>query len=66
VYNSDDSGYDELEEQYAEWLEENCNCQDKEDGCKCPSFDKWAVDHFADIGDGLYEDYRDELERDCV
>jgi hypothetical protein len=61
----DDEGPD-LEENYHEWLEENCKCNVEEDGCSCTPFDKWVANYYAYIGDSLYEDYRDSLERECV
>jgi len=30
-----------FEDDYFDWLEENCKCNIEEDGCSCLSFDEW-------------------------
>lgn len=41
-----------VEEQYYEWLEENCRCDLEDDECSCQSLEEYIEDveycHFAD------------------
>lgn len=45
MYNPDT---DDLDEEYAEFLEENCKCNLEEDACSCKSFEDWFSDKLAD------------------
>jgi len=47
---------DTLEEYYAEYLEENCDCDIDEDGCSCKSFTDW----FSDMVEAVCDYYSDE------
>ena len=53
--------YEALEDQYYEWLEENCACESEEE-CICMTFNDWLEMQREEAAECL----ADEIEERCV
>ncbi len=45
----------EIEDQYFEWLEENCKCDIQNEGCNCPDVNDWCLSEMDDLREALAE-----------